>query len=80
MFHRRVRWKKRSSGDLNHALIASADFRLFEWSVFGIFPADHQWRASAFVDVAERYQNFGIGVCTCAYRALARCPWPAALG
>lgn len=40
-----------------------ADFRLFEWSIFGLFP-DHQWRVSAFLDAAERYQNFGIGVGT----------------
>lgn len=40
-----------------------ADFRLFAWSVFGIFP-DHQWRVSAFIDAAERYQNFGVGIGT----------------
>jgi hypothetical protein len=39
------------------------DFRVFQWSVFGLFP-NHEWRVSAFVDMAERYQNFGIGVGT----------------
>jgi len=37
------------------------DVRLFAWDVFGLFP-DHQWRFSTFVDVAERYHNFGFGV------------------
>jgi hypothetical protein len=36
------------------------DVRVFQWNVFGIFP-DHEWRVSAFLDVAERYQNFGLG-------------------
>lgn len=36
------------------------DLRLFAWDVFGLFP-DRQWRMSAFLDVAERYQNFGVG-------------------
>jgi hypothetical protein len=40
-----------------------ADVRVFQWSVFGLFP-DHEWRVSAFLDVAERYQNFGFGVGT----------------
>ena len=39
------------------------DVRLFQWSVFGLFP-DHQWRISAFLDMADRYQNFGLGVGT----------------
>jgi hypothetical protein len=40
------------------------DVRLFAWVVFGIFPPDHEWRLSSFVDLAERYQNFGFGVGT----------------
>ena len=39
------------------------DIRVLKWSVFGLFP-DRQWRASAFLDMAERYQNFGVGVGT----------------
>lgn len=39
------------------------DVRVLQWSVFGLFP-DHQWRVSAFFDVADRYQNFGVGVGT----------------
>jgi hypothetical protein len=45
-------------------LTVGIDVRLFHWDVFGIFEADHEWRASAFLDLAERYQNFGIGVGT----------------
>lgn len=37
------------------------DLRVLQWDVFGIFPGN-QWRLSAFVDMAERYQNFGFGV------------------
>lgn len=37
------------------------DLRLFAWDVFGLFP-DREWRMSAFLDIAERYQNFGVGV------------------
>ncbi|MBX3227874.1 MAG: hypothetical protein KIT84_22965 [Labilithrix sp.] len=39
------------------------DVRIFEWSVFGLFP-DHQWKVSSFIDMAERYQNFGFSVGT----------------
>lgn len=39
------------------------DLRVFQWSVFGLFP-DHQWKISSFVDMAERYQNFGFSVGT----------------
>ena len=39
------------------------DVRVLKWSVFGLFP-DHQWRVSAFLDMAERYQNFGLGLGT----------------
>lgn len=38
-----------------------ADFRVFAWEVFGLFP-NSEWRVSAFLDLAERYQNFGIGL------------------
>lgn len=39
------------------------DVRVLRWGVFGLFP-DHQWRVSAFLDMAERYQNVGIGLGT----------------
>lgn len=39
------------------------DVRVLKWDVFGLFP-DHQWALSAFLDLAERYQNFGFGVGT----------------
>ena len=37
------------------------DLRLFSWSIFGIVPTT-TWRLSAFVDIAPRYQNFGISI------------------
>ena len=37
------------------------DLRLFTWDLFGIL-AKITWRASAFIDIAPRYQNFGITV------------------
>jgi hypothetical protein len=37
------------------------DVRIFAWDVLGLFPGA-EWRVSAFLDVAERYQNFGFGV------------------
>jgi hypothetical protein len=40
------------------------DVRVFAWGVFGLFPSDHEWRVSSFLDIAERYQNFGFGVGT----------------
>jgi len=39
------------------------DVRVLKWSIFDLFP-EHQWRVSAFLDIAQRYQNFGIGVGT----------------
>lgn len=39
------------------------DVRLFKWGVFGLFP-DHEWRVTAFLDMAARYQNFGFGLGT----------------
>ncbi len=39
------------------------DVRVLRWNVFGIFP-EHDWRVSAFLDMAERYQNFGFGLGT----------------
>lgn len=51
-------------GTARQHLTLGVDVRLFHWDVFGILGEEHQWRASAFLDVAERYQNFGIGVGT----------------
>ncbi len=35
------------------------DLRLFSWNLLGLVPTT-TWRLSAFVDIAPRYQNFGI--------------------
>jgi hypothetical protein len=40
------------------------DVNVLTWSVFGLFKPDHQWRVNAFLDLAERYQNFGVGLGT----------------
>ena len=37
------------------------DLRLFTWDLFGIL-AKITWRTSAFIDIAPRYQNFGITI------------------
>jgi len=37
------------------------DLRLFSWNILGLVPQT-TWRLSAFVDIAPRYQNFGITV------------------
>ena len=37
------------------------DLRLFSWNVFGIVPQT-TWRLSTFIDLAPRYQNFGITI------------------
>lgn len=53
-----------SDGTPREHLTIGIDVRLFRWSVFGIFDDDHEWQVSAFLDLAERYQNFGLGVGT----------------
>jgi len=52
-----------SDGTSRQHFTLGFDIRLFAWDVFGLFP-DHQWRMSAFLDMAERYQNFGFGLGT----------------
>lgn len=47
-----------SDGKTREHFTVGFDVRLFKWDVFGLFP-DKQWRLSAFLDIAERYQNFG---------------------
>jgi hypothetical protein len=37
------------------------DIKLFEWSVFGLFP-DPTWQITVVVDLAPRYQNYGVGI------------------
>jgi hypothetical protein len=50
-----------ADGSIRQHFTLGFDVRLFEWSVFKLFP-DRQWRLTAFLDVAERYQNFGFSV------------------
>lgn len=38
------------------------DLKLFHWDVLGILAQSQIWRLSAFVDVAPRYQNFGVSI------------------
>jgi hypothetical protein len=52
-----------SDGTAREHFTVGFDVRVFQWDVFGLFP-DHQWKVSAYVDVAERYQNYGIGAGT----------------
>ena len=37
------------------------DVRLFSWDIFGLV-AQTTWRLSAFLDIAPRYQNFGVTI------------------
>ncbi len=48
-------------GTIRQHFTIGFDARLFAWDVFGLFP-DREWRMSAFLDIAERYQNFGVGL------------------
>src|SRR5262249_40107486 len=48
-------------GSVRQHFTLGADVRLFPWSVFGLFP-NQVWRLSSFLDIAERYQNFGFGI------------------
>ncbi|WP_233596972.1 hypothetical protein [Corallococcus sp. CA041A] len=43
---------------------ASAELRLFQWSVFGLFSPDTSWRVSGFADVSRRYFGWGFGAGT----------------
>ncbi|RKH07937.1 hypothetical protein D7X32_00165 [Corallococcus carmarthensis] len=43
---------------------ASAEVRLFRWSVFGLMSPDTSWRISGFADVARLYFGWGFGVGT----------------
>ncbi|HVJ93690.1 MAG TPA: hypothetical protein VM580_28000 [Labilithrix sp.] len=48
-------------GNARQHFTVGFDVRVLSWDVFGLFP-HKQWRLSAFLDAAERYQNFGIGL------------------
>lgn len=48
-------------GTIRQHFTVGFDVRMFAWDVLGLFP-DREWRLSAFLDIAERYQNFGVGV------------------
>lgn len=37
------------------------DIKLFQWSIFGLLP-DPTWQITVVVDLAPRYQNYGIGI------------------
>ena len=50
-----------TDGSPRQHFTTGVDVRVVDWSVFGLFP-NNQWRVSAFVDLAERYQNFGFGI------------------
>lgn len=39
------------------------DLKLVEWDLFGIIP-EQSFRLNAFLDLAQRYQNFGFGIGT----------------
>jgi hypothetical protein len=52
-----------ADGTARQHYTAGVDLRVFAWDVLGLFPGA-EWRVSAFLDVAERYQNFGFGVGT----------------
>lgn len=39
-----------------------SDLKLFHWDVLGILAQSQIWRLSAFVDIAPRYQNFGLSI------------------
>lgn len=49
-----------ADGSARQHFTVGFDVRVLRWDVFGLFP-DRQWRISAFLDVSERYQNFGVG-------------------
>ena len=48
-----------ADGSSREHLTVGLDVRLFKWDVFGLFPGK-EWRVSSFVDVSERYQNYGL--------------------
>lgn len=50
-----------ADGSTRQHLTFGGDVKLFAWDVFGILP-DVTWRLKAFVDVAPRYENFGLGL------------------
>lgn len=52
-----------SDGSSREHLTVGFDVRVFQWNVWGLFP-DHQWKVSSFVDVSERYQNYGLSAGT----------------
>lgn len=41
---------------------AGLELRLLSWRVFGIWPEGTTWRASGFVDGAERYLTWGVAI------------------
>lgn len=52
-----------SDGSSREHLTVGFDVRVFRFDVWGLFP-NHQWKVSSFVDVSERYQNYGLSAGT----------------
>lgn len=50
-----------TDGQTRHHFTFGGDLKLFAWDVFGLID-DQTWRISAFLDVAPRYQSFGVGI------------------
>jgi hypothetical protein len=51
-----------SDGTPRQHFTFGSDFKLFHWDVLGILSQSQIWRLSAFVDIAPRYQNFGLSI------------------
>lgn len=52
-----------ADGSAREHLTVGFDVRVFQFDVWGLFP-NHQWKVSAFVDVSERYENYGLSAGT----------------
>lgn len=50
-----------ADGTRRQHLTFGGDIKLFQWSIFGLLP-DPTWQITVVVDLAPRYQNYGVGV------------------
>ena len=50
-----------SDGSVRQHFTFGGDLKMLPWDVFGLI-REQTWRLSAFLDVAPRYQNFGVGI------------------
>jgi hypothetical protein len=48
-----------ADGSSREHLTVGFDLRVLNWDVWGLFP-NRQWRISSFVDISERYYNYGL--------------------